>query len=62
VTSSGKGGASALLLLIIGNSFYGCEIRSLTLRDKDVPRVFQIRLVRKMEKGTEVWKKKLHNQ
>jgi hypothetical protein len=61
VTSSATSGVSSLLLLIIGNCFYGCETWSLTLRDVHVPRVFQIRLVRKMEEGAEVWKN-LHNE
>jgi len=40
VTSSAMSGVSTLLLLIIGNCFYGCETWSLTLRDEHVPSVF----------------------
>ena len=54
VNSSANGGASTLLLLIIGNYFYGCETWSLTVRDEHVPKVFQNRLVRKTEEGTGV--------
>ena len=57
VTSSATNGVSTLLLLIIGNCFYGCETWSLTLRDEHVPRVFKIRLVRKMVERAGVWKK-----
>jgi len=61
VTSSATSGVSTLLLLMVGNCFYGCETWSLTLRYQHVPRVFQIRLVRKVEEGAGVWKN-LHNE
>jgi len=61
MTSSATSSVATLLLLIIGNCFYGCETWSVTLRDEHVPRVFQIRLVRKMEEGAGVWKN-LHSE
>jgi len=61
VTCSATNGVSTLLLLIIGNCFYGCEAWSVTLSDEHVPRVYQIRLVRKMEEGAGVWKN-LHKE